>query len=513
MTSVLFSWRPPAAIERAVNAWYDAARSGRAVWVFLGLFVAIWTAFQIVSYASIGLHFDLLEAFAWSRNLTAGYKHPPLTAFVVRAWFSVFPVADWAFHLLAMVNAAVALFAVDLIARRHLDGDKRLLVLLLLLLTPFYQFHGQRFNANAILLSTWPIATYCFLRSFESRTLVWSAAAGATAALAMLGKYYSVFLVCGLVVAALVDPRRLDYLRSPAPWVSVLAGLAVLAPHLYRLFTFGAEPFFYAYFVHGGVPMMALLWKLLPYTLGAAGYVAIPILAYLLAVRPDRRTLAAVLWPCDPDRRMLVVLMAAPLLLPILFSPILGIRLTPLWTMSAWFLLPIVLLAPPEAVVSRTSAVNIALVVLGISLVVLVAAPAIAWLRFVDHGAGYDRAHLSGVSLELTREWRRAMQRPFTIVTGDPFLAQAATFYSPDHPQLWDIGTPRWTPWITAERRMREGWAAVCAVADKSCVAGVERAAGTAAGVVRVEYEHAATFLGMRGPPVRFAFILVPPAK
>jgi hypothetical protein len=28
--------------------------------------VAIWTSFQVVSYASIGLHYDLLEVFAWS---------------------------------------------------------------------------------------------------------------------------------------------------------------------------------------------------------------------------------------------------------------------------------------------------------------------------------------------------------------------------------------------------------------------------------------------------------------
>jgi len=107
---------------------------------------------------------------------------PPLATLIAAAWFAVFPVADWSFHLLAMVNAAVAFFAIDLIARRYVSGDKRLLVLLLLLLTPFYQFHGQRFNANAILLSTWPIATYCFLRSFESRSLAWSAAAGVAAA-------------------------------------------------------------------------------------------------------------------------------------------------------------------------------------------------------------------------------------------------------------------------------------------------------------------------------------------
>ena len=41
----------------------------------------------------------------------------------------------------------------DLIARRYLDHDKRIFVLLFLLLTPFYQFHGQRFASNQTLLS------------------------------------------------------------------------------------------------------------------------------------------------------------------------------------------------------------------------------------------------------------------------------------------------------------------------------------------------------------------------
>ena len=89
------------------------------------------------------------------------------------AWFSVFPPTDWTFHLLAMANAAAGLFATDRIARTYLDGDKRIAVLLLLLLTPFYQFFGQRFGANQTLLSTWPIATYCFLRAFETRGLAW----------------------------------------------------------------------------------------------------------------------------------------------------------------------------------------------------------------------------------------------------------------------------------------------------------------------------------------------------
>ena len=145
---------------RYIDKWFDAEADNRAVWIFLGLFVALWTAFQIISYQSIDLRDDLTEIFAWSRHPSAGYsKHPPLAALMAATWFAVFPAADWSFHLLAMLDAALGLLFVDLIARRYIDGEKRLLVLLLLLLTPFYQFHGQRFNANQILLSTWPMAT------------------------------------------------------------------------------------------------------------------------------------------------------------------------------------------------------------------------------------------------------------------------------------------------------------------------------------------------------------------
>src|SRR3984893_9464208 len=160
-------------LGRALGAWLDHAPSGRATRFFLLWFVILYTAFAIISSASVGLHPDSLEAYVWGLHPSAGYdKHPPLTGLMAAAWFSLFPPTDWAFHLLAMANAAVGLYATDRIARSYLDGDKRIAVLLLLLLTPFYQFFADHFGANQTLLSTWPIAIYCFLRAFETRSSV-----------------------------------------------------------------------------------------------------------------------------------------------------------------------------------------------------------------------------------------------------------------------------------------------------------------------------------------------------
>ena len=423
-------------IGSALGGWLDFAPSGLSTRFFLLWFVILYTAFQVISFAPLGLNPDLLEAYSWGLHPSAGYyKHPPLSGLVAGAWFSLFPPTDWAFHLLAMTNAAIGLYATALIARRHLEGDKRIVVLLLLLLTPFYQFHGQRFGANPILLSTWPIATYCFLRAFETRDLAWSAAAGATAALAMLGKYYSIFLIAGFVAAVLAHPGRWAYLRSLSPWISAAVGGAVLTPHIQWLFAHEFAPFAYATALHAGAPLGEVLWKDAVYVVEAIAYVGVLIAVYWIAVRPDRPTLQETLWPSDPDGRMLVVLLAVPLALPAMVAPFVGAVLTPLWTMQAWFLLPIVLLRPKAAVLTRVAAIRITALVIVMTIAILLAAPWLAWRRHVE-GTAQRREYYRLVSAELTNTWHLATVAPLKIVMGDLYLASAVTFYSPDHPEL-----------------------------------------------------------------------------
>ena len=234
----------PAHWQQPSPSRVDESDAGSAIPLLIFGFVAIWQAFLAIAYVGGDLHPDVLETWTLGRNIEWGYaKHPPLMGWIARAWTSIFPLANWSFQLLALTNSALALGIVDLISRRFVQGDKRLIVLLLLMLTPIYQFHAQRFNANSVLLATWPLATYCFLRSFETRQLGWAVAAGATAALAMLGKYYSVFLIVSFAFAAILHQQRRAYFGSLAPWVSAITGLVALEPHLYWLATTGAKPF------------------------------------------------------------------------------------------------------------------------------------------------------------------------------------------------------------------------------------------------------------------------------
>lgn len=210
--------RAPAQWRRPLLRWLDGMEAGWAVPLLLVCFVAVWTMYLVIAYAGSGLHPDTLEAWTLGRHFAWGHhKHPPLMGWVAAAWTAVFPVSDWSLQLMAMANAGLALFFVDRISRRFATGHKRILVLLLLMLTPAYQFHAQRFNANAVLLAIWPLATWCFLRAFETRSAFWAVAVGCTTALAMIGKYYSVFLVASFAFAALAHPARRAYFTSPSP--------------------------------------------------------------------------------------------------------------------------------------------------------------------------------------------------------------------------------------------------------------------------------------------------------
>jgi 4-amino-4-deoxy-L-arabinose transferase-like glycosyltransferase len=498
-------------VERRVGYWCESRAQSGTLPILLTTFVLFWLVFQIVSYAAIDLHPDPLEVFAWSRHPSAGYfKHPPLGAWMAAAWFAVFPTTDWSFQLLSNVNAAVALWSIYLIARRHVDGDKALFVLLLLMLTPFYQFHAQRFGSNQTLLSLWPIATYCFLRAFESRETAWSAAAGLTSAIAMLGKYFSVFLVAGFVVAALTHPRRWDYLRSSSPWISIVAGLTLLMPHAYWLATTGYQPFDYALHAHQAATLFAAMLAAATYAVGGIGYMLLPTGIYLLLVRPNRATLVDALWPRDPDRRVLATILWTSLGLPMVTAPILRSELTPLWTMQGWFLLPILLIAPGAVVLTRLAAVRAAIAVLFVSLAVLFSAPALAWVKHFQ-GTHEGRAYFRSVAGEVTRLWSETTGTRLTIVDGDPVLAVAATFYSPDRPDYVPYFNLSHAPWITEKRLDREGSAIVCPSTDGACAkAGRARAVSrTDARITEVEI--VPRFLGAVGQPKRFLIIIVPP--
>src|SRR5437588_305835 len=121
MTMVALGGAVLGPLDRLAAALVDPGRRERTAAQLLLAYVAVWTLYGVLAKGSQDVHFDMGEAVAWSREPAFGYsKHPPLSAWIVKAWFTIFPLADWAYYLLAMVLAGLALWvAWVLSARRH----------------------------------------------------------------------------------------------------------------------------------------------------------------------------------------------------------------------------------------------------------------------------------------------------------------------------------------------------------------------------------------------------------
>jgi 4-amino-4-deoxy-L-arabinose transferase-like glycosyltransferase len=442
---------------------------------------------------------------AWSRELALGYKHPPLSAWVTAAWFAVFPVTDWAFYLLAMTTVGVALWTAWRLAGDYLDPGKRVMALAMLMLIPFFNFHALKFNANTILVPLWAATTLCFLRSYERRSIGWAALAGLFAAGAMLGKYWSIFLIVGLGLAALLDSRRAAYFRSAAPWIMIAAGALALTPHIVWLVQSDFAPFKYSVMAHASVEQAAWL-NALHYLTGSFAYVIVAMLVVGAALRPSAAAFRDMLLPNEPARRLAARAFWLLLLLPVTVPFIANVNIPALWSMSAWTLLPVVVLSSPHCVLRRNAPCGVLLVVVLLPLIMVAAAPAIATAVFRNSSGSF---HSRLLAERISTEWGRVTERPLRLVAGDDDLSHGAAFYLASRPASYADVSSAAALWVDRARLRRDGFVLVCQ-ATSQCLA---RAAQHGYRGTRIDVKVTPSFGGVTGRTADYTIVIVPPGS
>jgi hypothetical protein len=500
-----------APVERLLDALVDPARRERACLRLLLSYAAVWGLYGAIAKSSQDLHFDMGEVVALSReNLIGTPKHPPLGSWLVRLWFGVFPLTDWSYYLFAILIATVGLWIAWKLSAQYLDGEKRVVGLALLTLVPFFNFHALKFNANTVLIPFWAATTWWFLRSFETRNLGYAALAGLAAATAMLGKYWTIFLLAGLVIAALADPRRGAYFRSGAPWLTIAFGGMALLPHAVWLAVNDFPPMQYAFASHAIATYGAALESGVFYVAGALGYLAAPIVLLVLLARPSRAAIADMLWPRQPARRIALIAFALPIVLPAFAAVAAKSGTTPLWTMSAMTLAPVVLLSSPRLTLSRAVAVRILALAVALPLVMTAASPLIA-IAIHRRGVPNDATHYRLLAAEIDKAWRETSDRPLRLVGSNTSLVNGVLFYLPSRPSTYDMMEPAQTPWVDEARIAREGIALACRADDPLCNIIADRLASRFSLGKRTEVELSRSYFGFADPAVRYRIVTVLP--
>jgi hypothetical protein len=497
-------------VVRLLDGWIDALldekRGDRVVALSLIGYAAAWTVYRIVATLPRDIHVDMAEVYGWSRELAFGYeKHPPLSAAIVRTWFTAIPVSDVTFTLLATLNIALTLYLIWRICRIYMPRDRSALGIALLTLVPFFNFHALKYNANSVMLPLWAATTYFFLVAYQS--LQWQPAllTGVMAGASILGKYWSIFLVAGLGLAAIIDRRRGQFFRSWTPWIIAVACLAVLAPHIDWLRQSGFSSLVYAR-ARIASPEHLFWLKDTIFLLEALGYAFVPIVLAILLLHPRGDALKDMLWPHDDQRRLAAKAFALPLLLPALASAVFGLLLTPLWTLPNWSLLPVVLLSSPKVEVTR-HALRAGLAVASLlTLGALALSPLIAVLLHL-YAQPRGEQYAATVASKTLEQWQQTTNRPLRFVAGDIALGISIAYYLDERTRYIGID-----PLRARDLFAFRGGIFVCPADDPRCLVAGEHAADGLPAARHLEITAMRPLFGIPGPTLRYVLTMVPPS-
>ncbi len=455
-----------------------------------------------------GVHGDMAEAYAWGQEVQLGYfKHPPFWAWLTFAWFEVFPRENWSFYLLSALNGAAGLWGAWALAGLFLGRSERLIVVLLLMLTPCYGLMALKLNANTILLSLWPWTTYFFVRSLKTRSIADSMLLGLFAGLGMLSKYYTLLLLAALFAAALLSEERRRYFRSPAPYVAAALCALMFLPHVWWVAEHGG-PLRYAKSRFEFTTLETLGWSL--GTTGAPLVFcggAIIVLLAALRVSPAAALQKVSGWAARPANAWIMALALLPFLITLAMGFIGQAKISTAYTIPIFYMVPILaLMALGQGFNERA-----ARIIAGCAAVILagvtVGSPAIAFARFKFEAptAVEPRMEVAAAATEL---WHTEMPGKLEIVAGTNVYAESISFYSPDSPSQFIGFNYDWSPWITPARIKEEGLLIVCTATDVVCL---ERSKTmTTAGSKQFVRRFAKELYGVRAAEHEFVFTLVP---
>lgn len=480
-------------IERPLLRIVERAQSsGRETtliaWLLTG-FALAWFAFDIISLGPLDAHYDLSEMSIWAQHFAFGYKHPPLSGWTFALWFSVFPRAAWAAHLLAVATVTATLAITWRLLRDHLDFNRALLGLATLMLVPLYTFQAIKFNANLVMMPFWAASLLFYLRARRSLNGNDAALAGACLGLAFLGKYWAIYLAGGMLVASVAGVTARQFWRSPAPYAMAMAAFIVVAPHLVWLLTErGSDTDAFLMALKSADPFSADLVRSLMFLIGSLADIAAPLLIFAV-LRPSRAAMADTLMPPEEGRRLALVLLLVPLILPALANLAFPHRLTPLWTFPNWAMLPVVLYGSPLLNVPALAAARGLLLAIALTTGALMASPFIGILNL--HSGDQNRQHWR----QLADEIGKRTDKPIQYLSGDEDVLQGLYFSLPSARPLQN--PPH------ADARL----AVICAASDAAC-----QSKGDALGPgAWSDVSLTRSFLGFNGPASAYRIKIVEP--
>jgi len=316
------------------------------------VYLATWAAISWLTLPALDSYGDMVENYAWSQTWAWGtFRHPPLFAWIVGAWFSVFPARPWAYYLLSYLNAGIGIVGIIQLARLWLPDDISAgrrdafvtTTALFALLSLPYSNLAAKFNADTVLLSLWPWTAYAFFASLGAAE-TWDRARltalfAFVAAASMLGKYYSGLLLVSLLIISLSHPVYRRWYRTVYPYAALVLFVVLLLPHTLWEARVG---FPFREYLESKVDEGISVGRIVLFLLSGIYYLPASWLAWLmLKARFSTAMPQPIAWTLP--LRGLMLLCVLPALLTTAFNVAARVHLTTHWAIPVWFGLPVLM--------------------------------------------------------------------------------------------------------------------------------------------------------------------------
>ena len=439
----------------------------------LAVHVLLWTWVGVSSRSNFDDPGDMVEAYAWAQGWQWGYyKHPPLSAWVTGLWFWLVPESQWGYSLLAAVNSAVGLAGLAALGRLFLPARWVLLAVAVASLAPGITTLAMRFNANSILVSTWPWAMALFARLMQHGRTRDAVLCGAVCALAMLGKYFSAVLLLSLLATALWVPAWRARVISLSSAVALAVFVACLAPHAGWLLSQTQGPLQYAQEATGQNSPGAAVMRALHFALAQCVFPVTALLAFRLALVGPARNRAfvqAALAPLVPRNQIVWLLAVLPIVLTMLVTVVTGARTAWVWGLA--IAAGLALLAASRA---HDAGATLSLRRLWRTLFIVWGVVALLSPLWWQARAALRMPSVTEPREELAAAvadtWHAEFGSALPWVSGTRALAASTAFYAAGHPGYWSLWNASLeTPWIDTGDVLSDGGAIVCDPADDGC--------------------------------------------
>ena len=318
----------------------------------LVVYLATWAAISWLTLPALDSYGDMVENYAWSQAWSWGtFRHPPLFAWIVGAWFSVFPTRPWAYYLLSYLNAGVGIVGIVQLARLWIPDDlsigrRRAFITttaLFALLSLPYSNLAAKFNADTVLLSLWPWTAYAFFAGLRAdgtwQRARFAALFALVSAAAMLGKYYSGLLLVSLLIISLSHPVFRRWYRTVYPYAALLLFVLLLLPHASweARVGFPFREYLESKVDEGVSPGRIVLFLLSGLYYLPASWIAWGVLKARFTASPPQPIHSTM------PLRGLTLLCVLPALLTTAFNVAARVHLTTHWAIPVWFALPVLM--------------------------------------------------------------------------------------------------------------------------------------------------------------------------